>query len=63
MDWTPERIRALRKHLGLNQTEMAAKLGYSRQQSVSELEKGKHAPIPQIYIILSMLAEQSGFEG
>ncbi|HEX9951744.1 MAG TPA: helix-turn-helix domain-containing protein [Rubricoccaceae bacterium] len=33
-------MRALRKRLGLNQTEMAAALGYTSQARVSELEKG-----------------------
>lgn len=38
MDWTPERIRALRRRLHLTQAEMAQALGYTRHQSVSELE-------------------------
>ena len=61
--WPPERIRALRKHLGLNQTEMAERLGYSRQQTISELEKDARPASPQVCIILSLYAERSGFEG
>ena len=43
-DWTPERIRALRKRLGMTQDDFAAALGYSRKQSVSDLENGKMEP-------------------
>lgn len=53
--WTPERIRALRKRLGLRQEEMAERLGYSRQQTISELEKGLYPPGPQACIILDLL--------
>jgi transcriptional regulator with XRE-family HTH domain len=41
MEWTPERIKALRKRLGLDQAEFADLLGYGASQRVSELEKGK----------------------
>ena len=39
-DWTPTRVRALRKRLGLNQTAMAEAMGYGSQSRVSELEQG-----------------------
>ena len=39
-EWTPAEIRALRKRLGLNQTQMAEAMGYGSQSRVSELEKG-----------------------
>ena len=38
MDWTPERVRALRKRLGLTQAEMARELGYSGNTRIAELE-------------------------
>lgn len=38
MEWTPERIRALRKRLGLTQKQMATELGYSGGRRVAELE-------------------------
>ena len=60
--WTPARIRALRKHMGISQSEMAARLGYSRQQTVSELEHGAYPPSPRVGIILDMLAAQHGFD-
>lgn len=44
MDWTPERIAALRKRLRYTQAEMAAALGYTRAQSISDLENGKMTP-------------------
>jgi DNA-binding XRE family transcriptional regulator len=41
MTWPPEAVRSLRRRLGYNQTEMADALGYTRYQSVSDLETGK----------------------
>ena len=55
MDWTPEEIRALRKRLGYNQTQMAEALGYSRYQSVSELEHGKLTPSSSVLRLLDHL--------
>lgn len=40
-----ERIKARREQLGLSQTELAEKVGYSDKSSISKLEKGK-ATIP-----------------
>lgn len=34
-------LKAIRKQLGLNQTEMAEKMGYSSQQMVSFIETGE----------------------
>ena len=56
--WTPKRIRALRKRLGLGQVEMARRLEYSRQQTISELENGLYPPGPQVCIILDLLYKQ-----
>ena len=60
--WTPERIRTLRKKLGLTQEEMAGRLGYSRQQTISELENGMYPPGPQVCIILDILEQQTEAE-
>lgn len=57
MEWTPERIRALRKQLRLNQTEMAERLGYNRTSSISDLELGKFEPSPAVCILLDILEE------
>ncbi len=43
-EWPPDRIKALRSRLGLTQTEFADELGYSRKQSVSDLERGTMEP-------------------
>jgi DNA-binding transcriptional regulator YiaG len=48
--FTPDRIRALRRSLGLNQTEFAEALGMThngRQQTVSYWETG--VQVPTIY--------------
>lgn len=58
--WSPERIRALRDHLGLTQVEMAAELGM-RQQTISEWETGAYQPRGGSIRLLEILAEQSGF--
>src|SRR3972149_4101942 len=41
--WEAEGVRALRRHLGLSQRQMAAELG-TRQQTVSEWETGLYRP-------------------
>jgi len=47
-DWTPERIKALRKRRGQNQTEFGLDLyasgGAQAQVRVSELEQGDRQP-------------------
>ena len=55
MTWTPEEIRALRKRLGYNQRQMAEALGYSRYQSVSDIENGKQEPSETVCRLLDML--------
>lgn len=59
--WSPERIRALRSHLGLTQVEMAEELGM-RQQTISEWETGVYQPRGGSVRLLEILAERSGFE-
>lgn len=41
MNWTPDRIKALRERLGLTQTAFAEAIGLSRHASVSDLETGR----------------------
>ncbi len=59
--WNPDRIKALRSHLGLTQVEMAEELGM-RQQTISEWETGVYRPRGGSIRLLEILAERSGFE-
>ena len=59
LTWNPESIRALRKRLGYTQDEFAEALGYSRKQSVSDLENGKMEPSGPALRLLDHL-EQRG---
>jgi DNA-binding transcriptional regulator YiaG len=55
-----ERILALRRHLGLTQQALAAELG-TRQQTISEWEKGLYQPRGASARLLSLIAERSNF--
>ena len=59
--WSKEDIQALRQHLKLTQARMAEELG-TRQQTISEWEKGMYKPRGASATLLSMIAERSGFE-
>ena len=59
--WDRERVRALRQHLGLTQEKLAGELGI-RQQTVSEWETGMYQPRGTSATLLSIVAEQSGFQ-
>ena len=59
--WDGERIRALRRHLGLTQREMADRLG-TRQQTISEWEKGMYKPRGASSTLLFMVAERARFK-
>lgn len=59
--WDSGRIRALRRHLGLTQRELAARLG-ARQQTISEWEVGLYKPRGASATLLSIIAEQAKFE-
>ena len=59
--WDSERIRALRRHLGLTQRELADRLG-TRQQTISEWEKGMYKPRGASSTLLSIVAERAKFE-
>lgn len=53
-DWTPDRIRALRKRLGMTQEAFAEEMGYSSAQRVAELEteaewgRGASGPVSRL---------------
>ncbi len=59
--WDRQRIRALRRHLGLTQRELAEKLG-TRQQTISEWEIGLYQPRGASSTLLSIVAEQAKFK-
>jgi len=59
--WDSEHIRTLRSHLGLTQRELADRLG-TRQQTISEWEKGMYKPRGASSTLLSIVAEQAKFE-
>jgi DNA-binding transcriptional regulator YiaG len=59
--WDGARVKALRGHLDLTQTEMAARLG-TRQQTISEWEKGMYTPRGTSATLLSIVADGSGFK-
>jgi len=58
--WSKEEIRALRQHLKLTQAKLAGELG-TRQQTISEWEKGMYRPRGASATLLSIIAERSGF--
>lgn len=58
--WDAQRIRLLREHLGITQTQMADELQV-RQQTISEWEVGIHMPHRSTQKLLSMVAERAGF--
>ena len=59
--WDSEHIRTLRHHLGLTQRELADRLG-TRQQTISEWEKGMYKPRGASATLLSIVAERAKFE-
>jgi len=58
--WSKEEVRALRQHLDLTQAKLAEELG-TRQQTISEWEKGMYRPRGASATLLSIVAERSGF--
>ena len=65
MEWTPERIRALRKHVGMTQPELAQYLGYGEggQVRVSDMERGVQGASGPVGRLLDLLAEKHEFKG
>ena len=61
IDWDNKRIWALRRHLGLTQRELANQLG-TRQQTISEWEKGMYKPRGASSTLLTIIAERAGFK-
>lgn len=59
-EWSQDRLRALRRHLGLTQQAFADELGI-RQQTVSEWETGVYRPRGASTRLLGMVAERAGF--
>jgi DNA-binding transcriptional regulator YiaG len=59
--WDAERLRALRRQLGLSQQALAAELGV-RQQTVSEWETSAYRPRGASARLLSLVAERAGFQ-
>jgi DNA-binding XRE family transcriptional regulator len=59
--WNGELIKGLRSHLGLNQAQLAEKLGV-RQQTISEWEKGIYTPSLKTSKYLSLVAREVQFE-
>jgi DNA-binding transcriptional regulator YiaG len=58
--WDAERVRALRAHLGLTQQQLSGELG-TRQQTISEWERGLYRPRGASRTVLNLLAERAGF--
>src|SRR3970282_1533425 len=58
--WEGEGVRALRRHLGLSQRQMADELG-TRQQTVSQWETGLYRPRGASARLLTMIAARAGF--
>ena len=59
--WDGEGIRALRRHLGLTQQELADELG-TRQQTISEWETGMYQPRGASSRLLTIIAERADFQ-
>jgi len=59
--WDSQSIRALRRHLGVTQRELAGRLG-TRQQTISEWEKGMYRPRGASSTLLFIVAEQAKFK-
>lgn len=59
--WDADRIRALRKHLNLTQTQLADELG-TRQATISEWENDVYRPRGTSAQLLSLVAERAAFD-
>ena len=59
--WDRQSIPALRRYLGLTQSELADRMG-TRQQTISEWETGMYKPRGASATLLSMVAEQAKFK-
>jgi DNA-binding transcriptional regulator YiaG len=61
MEWTPENIQLLRKHLGDTQGEFAERMGLERRISVLDWEVGRRKPSGTARKLLDMIAKDAGF--
>jgi DNA-binding transcriptional regulator YiaG len=59
-NWDQDRIRVLRRHLGLTQQQLADELG-TRQQTISEWETGMYRPRGASSKLLTIIAERASF--
>jgi DNA-binding transcriptional regulator YiaG len=59
--WDQRRIKDLRKHMGLTQSELAEELG-TRQQTISEWEVGMYKPRGTSVTLLNIVADRSNFK-
>lgn len=60
-EWDATKVKALRDHMGLTQTEFAEELG-TLQQTVSEWECGNHYPRGTSVKVLKLVAEKVSFK-
>ena len=58
--WDAAGVRALRRHLGLTQQELADEMG-TRQQTISEWERGLYRPRGASARLLTLVAERADF--
>ena len=58
--WDADRVHALRRHLGLTQQGLADELG-TRQQTISEWERGLYRPRGASARLLGLVAERADF--
>ncbi len=59
--WDGKSVQALRRHLDLTQRELADRLG-TRQQTISEWERGMYKPRGTSSTLLSIIAERAEFK-
>ena len=59
--WDADSVKALRDHLGLTQQQMSEELG-TRQQTISEWERGIYRPRGVSRTMLNIIAEGAGFK-
>jgi DNA-binding transcriptional regulator YiaG len=61
IDWDKNKVKALRSHMGMTQSEMAGEMGI-RQQTVSEWETGMYKPRGSSSRLLTIIAERADFK-
>jgi DNA-binding transcriptional regulator YiaG len=59
--WDAGKVKALRRHLGMTQDELAQELG-TRQQTISEWETGTYRPRGMSERLLGHVADRAGFD-